>query len=93
MSVDVRTAVQSAKQRIRDLFSDEHPEDIGLEEVEFDETDDQWLITIGFSRPWDMPGKLADVLRAAPRRRSYKVVRVNNQTGAAVSIKDRELVP
>ena len=28
---------------------------VGLEEVEFDDESDQWLITIGFSRPWDRP--------------------------------------
>lgn len=40
-----------AKRHISDLFEAEGIRNVGLEEVERD--DGVWLITIGFSRPWD----------------------------------------
>jgi len=60
---------------------------IGLEEVKLDE--DDWLVTVGFSRPWDYPSQedpARAVLFMLPRAegtpaREYKVVRVDAATG------------
>ena len=49
-SVPVKTAVSNAMQFIRELYADEQIKDVLLEEVEFSEPADQWLITIGFMR-------------------------------------------
>ena len=62
--MDVKEAVAKAKSYIEDLFAEELPEDIGLEEVEFDKGDREWAITIGFKRPWNRPrNKVAELAR------------------------------
>ncbi len=57
---DVKEAVQAAKAFVADILAAEHVTNIGLEEVRLDE--DQWLVTIGFSRPWNFPKKTGSVL-------------------------------
>lgn len=89
--MDVKQAVQTAKEHVVDLFDGEEIDFVGLEEVVFDDESVQWLITIGFSRPWDRPKTLSAALREEPLRRSYKVVRINDSDGKVVSVKDRTL--
>ena len=48
--MDVKQAVAVAKSHVADLFSDEGITALGLEAVEFDDTNNAWKITIGFSR-------------------------------------------
>ena len=50
--MDVKEAVQTAKNYIAELFTDETIADVGLEEVEFNDASNNWEVTIGFSRPW-----------------------------------------
>ena len=89
--MDVKEAVHTAKEYIVDLFDGEDIDFVGLEEVEFDHEADQWLITIGFSRPWDRPKTLSAALREDPLRRSYKAVCINDADGRVISLKDRVL--
>ena len=65
--------------------------DIGLEEVVFDNVEDNWEITIGFSRPWDRrdPHPL-NVLDPPPPRRVYKVVCVDDSDGKVLSLRIRD---
>ena len=51
--IGVKQAVQVAKSYVLDAFAGDNIEHVGLEEIAFDDEHDQWLITIGFSRPWD----------------------------------------
>ena len=53
--MDVKEAVTKAKSYVADVFDGEGPRNIGLEEARFDDGQDLWLITIGFSRRWDEP--------------------------------------
>jgi hypothetical protein len=90
----VREAISLAKQCIKDVFADEKIDNIGLEEVEFDDKFGIWSVTIGFSRPWEeasgtFGAKLAGLV---PMRRDYKVVQIADADKRMVSIKNRELV-
>lgn len=85
--MDVRGAVQKARSFLEDLFQDEGIEDVGLEEVVFDDESNEWKVTIGFSRPWDHR-RMA--FEDTPSR-SYKVVRIDNDDGAVKSLTDRVL--
>ena len=90
--MDVKEAVKKAKSHMIDLFDDEEIADVGLEEVELDETSNTWNITVGFSRPWHR--RTQDPMTAAllpAYRRSYKVVRINDDSGKVISIMDRIL--
>lgn len=89
--MEVNEAVKAAKEYIRHVFEAETLSNVGLEEVEFDDTRDQWVVTIGFSRLWDQPPEFMKKINAESRR-DYKTVRINDVTGEAVSVKNREMV-
>jgi len=88
--VDVKEAVAKAKIYTADLFAQEQLSDLGLEEVEYDEPSAEWLVTLGFSRPWDRPEFPVTGLPAHRLPRSYKIVRVSDDTGNVLSIKNRD---
>jgi hypothetical protein len=89
--MDARQAIAVARSYVLEVFSDEGVEDVGLEEVEYDETKDIWRVTLGFSRPWDqMRSGLLGTGPAQPRR-SFKVVSLGSD-GGVVSLKDRALL-
>jgi hypothetical protein len=50
--MDVKEAVRNAKAFLSDLIEDEQPQNVGLEEVEFDENRSAWIVTLSYSRPW-----------------------------------------
>lgn len=96
--MDVKDAVARAKASLSDLFSEEGVLDLRLEEVERDEPEKAWNITLGFLRkappsPKDAAAALGlaftlDAISA--RRRAYRVVRVKDD-GTVVSVKHRDL--
>ena len=93
--LDVKYAVKKAKSYVIDLFEEESIRDLGLEEVEYDGDEQTWLITLGFSRPWDTPkvNSLAAALtgvenvESKPKRRAYKIIKINDSSGEVLSIK------
>ena len=85
--MDVKEAVQVAKNYVIELFAEEGIVDVGLEEVDI-ELSDTWVVTIGFSRPWNR--NIGSVLGGQPSR-SYKAVRVQDKNGKVMSVKDRAL--
>ncbi len=99
--MDVKQAARTARDYITDLFADENVQNIGLEEVEFDDIGKIWNITIGFSRPWESPKDppksfIVPVLQELeppppPNQRSYKIVRVRDHDGHILSVMNRAL--
>jgi hypothetical protein len=92
--MDVKDAVKKAVQYVAEIFESEKPENIGLEEVFLNESENVWEVTIGFSRPWDYPkpgGLLATAMHGLKPSRQYKVVKIDNTTGQVKSIKIREI--
>jgi hypothetical protein len=92
--MNANEAVRLAKLHVLDLFAEENIKNIGLEEVEFNESDNEWSITIGFSRPWDEPNSLlsaALVSQMGNPKRSYKVVLISNLDARVISVKNREV--
>ena len=92
--MDVKEAVKTAKTYITQLFAEEELSNLGLEEVEFDDSSGTWSVTVGFSRPWDRSeaspfSALAGAAR--PPLRSYKVLRIDDEGGRVVSVKAREI--
>ena len=82
-----KDAVDTAKRSIGDLFASEGVFNLGLEELEYDEGQDRWHITIGFSRAWDKKqGALMDL---TPLGRTYKVVVMDGE-GKIISVRNRE---
>lgn len=89
--VDVKTVARTAKNYVTDLFADEEITNVGLEEVEFDEGQDRWIVTVGFSRPWDQRNALTAALGEGSPGRSYKVLQIADTDGCVLSLKDRLL--
>lgn len=91
--MNVKQAVSRAKMYVADLFEDENPSNLGLEEVELDSESNEWVVTVGFSRPWDEPRNALAALASGPApRRGYKVVRISNDSEEVVSVKNRDPV-
>ena len=91
--MDVKQAVQIAKQYVSELFEGEPITNVGLEEVVYEDESDTWKITIGFSRPWHRKNPMTASERlASPFERSYKVVEINDESGNIESLMDRILV-
>ena len=91
--MDVKEAAKLAKDYIADLFSEEGIGNVGLEEIESSRGPDSnlWIVTVGFSRPWDQGGLATITLGQRGLRRSYKVLRIDDKTGNVESVKDRIL--
>ena len=79
--------VQAAKEHVAEIFADEPIDNVGLEEVEFDELNRVWAVTIGFSRYWGR--SMDNVFRALGTARDFKVVRIEDETGRVQSVKHR----
>ena len=89
--MDVKEAVQSAKDYVIELFAAEQIADVGLEEVDFDESEEIWNVTVGFARPWDDRGIRSIVRMSEAPLRTYKIVRVRDADGVPLSLKHRDL--
>lgn len=88
--MDVRAAVSRAKDELQHIFADEKMENLGLEEVEYDDAAKTWAVTLGFSRRWSVPEGVLAALGPRLGPREYKVVRISDTTGQLVSVKNRE---
>ena len=88
--MNVKDAVKCAITNVAELFQNETITNLGLEEVEY--SDGQWLITVGFSRPWDYPQdfSLANMVKELPKR-NYKIVTINDQNQKLIAIKNRNI--
>ena len=89
--MEVTEAIAAAKQHVAMLFADEEIAEVGLEEVQFDAESDEWLVTIGFKRPWNRPIMDVNVLTQRALFRAYKQVRISDADGRVVSLLDRIL--
>lgn len=95
--MDVKEAVRKAIDYVTEMFADENILHVGLEEAVFDESENAWRITVGFFRTWDAIRGVGELLEgkrdfAAWKRRSYKVVRIDDKTGKVLSLTHRALV-
>jgi hypothetical protein len=89
--MDVKQAVVLSKEHIIHLFGEEKLTNLGLEEVEYDENAQEWIVTIGFSRPWDEPrNTLMALTQTVLPNRAYKIVRISDRSSQVLSVKNRE---
>ena len=74
--LNVKEAVKLAISHVGDLFEHEKISNLGLEEIEYDIDRSEWIVTVGFSRPWDYPKNTLAALagEVGKPKRSYKIV-------------------
>jgi hypothetical protein len=90
--MDVKQAVKTAKAYVADLFEEDGVVDLGLEEVEHDDGNKLWRVTVGFSRPLRVTGIVSTLLADTKLPRLYRVVAINDG-GELVSVKLRDGTP
>lgn len=92
MAVEIKDAVQIAKDTLHVVFGSEEPYSIRLEEVILDNYND-WVITLSYLRKGISPDEtsaMAILGAALSSKRAYKVVKVSKKDGEVKSIKMRE---
>ncbi|MCC5638276.1 hypothetical protein LC593_21045 [Nostoc sp. CHAB 5844] len=92
--ISIRTAVSKAMEFVRDLYEDKQVKDILLEEIEFSESANQWLVTISFSIDKikdDSSSLIFSTRERGELGRKYKIVHIDAQSGKPISMKIREL--
>ena len=87
--MEVQAAIQKAKEHVAEMYQEEPISQVGLEEVEFEQAKNVWLITIGFVRDWRPQGNR--FLELNTPKRTYKVVRIRDQDGGLESLRTREV--
>ena len=90
--MEVKEAVQIAKQHIADVFEGEGIADVGLEEAvrAGPHGESEWKITISFTRPWNRRGNLAAIMRDQGTLRAHKTVVISDSDGAVLSLTEGE---
>jgi hypothetical protein len=87
--MDVKQAVHAAKLFVREVFAEENPTDILLEEIEFQEDHDQWNVTIGFTRKLDEDDERGLPRLRFPEPRVMKVLSISDSSMKLISVRNR----
>ena len=96
--MNVKKAARTAADYVADLFAEEGIQHIGLEEITFDDEKNVWNVTIGFFRELDRFTGLAAAIGSRSddgeprwRKRTFKIVSVDDGTGKVLSLTHRSL--
>lgn len=97
--INVLQAVSIASARIKELYEDQNPQNVLLEEVRFEFESNRWEITIGFSHKANLlPAsdftKMNIPIGEMPSYdpdRTYKLVKVDGTSGAVLALGTRTL--
>lgn len=88
--IDMKKAVVVAMDFVRTLYLGNVPSDLLLEEIELSQDNKFWLVTIGFSTPRPA-GMIPTILTGSGSAdRSFKLIKIDTETGQAVSMKIRK---
>ena len=87
----MKEAIRHAKAYAAEVFADERVSDIGVEEIEYDDSVHAWRITLGMSRPRrEYRPPLGVDLGHISVQRDYRVFTVSDHSGSVTSVKMRE---
>ncbi|MFW2042298.1 hypothetical protein ACG94V_12930 [Acinetobacter sp. ULE_I001] len=89
--MEAKESIKLAKLFLRDIFEDENPIDIRLEEIELDDYD-KWIITLSYYKEPNGQGPVGLMAIASAinaNNREYKVVTIDKSSGEVESIKIR----
>ncbi len=95
-TIDVKQAVRTAIAYVQSLYEYPLP-GLQLEEVELSDDERYWLITVGFARDDGTAREnplraLVEPFGSVPaRQRTYKIVRIDAETGAPKSMRIRDV--
>lgn len=89
--MEAKHAIRTAKKYLTEVFDDEGITNVLLEEIEFDDSSNEWRITIGFRRKPISSSQILNTIGAASKERLYKVIRIRDGDAKVLSLKDRLL--
>jgi hypothetical protein len=87
--IEVKQAAKIANDYLNDLFSESPPQGTLLEEVELEEDEGVWLITLSFIDPTNVLGKALAGVYSAPRK--FKTFEVSAEDGRVLAMRIRTL--
>lgn len=90
--MDAREAVQTARDFIKTLYSNEPIAEVSVEEINFDEEGSPyWSVTIGFRRLWDRPAVQVESMMGVvgEKDRVFKEILMRDRDGSVFSMKTR----
>lgn len=90
--IDLRQAVKIAREFVREAFEGQ-TEDLRLEETEFSDFENHWLITLSFLREKSREEYSTNIFAApvSSKARDYKIVDIDAHDGKVHSMKIRTL--
>jgi len=90
--LDAKQAARLALDYYNELFPNAAVSNVALEEVEFLEEENCWLITLGFDGPVRVKSALdVNLFGPQPPTRKFKIFKVNAETGSVISMKIRKI--
>ena len=94
-SIPLKTAVSNATEFVQQIYGHYKIKDVLVEEIEFSEPANQWLITIGFTInkiKENSSSSFTDlILPEREEDRKYKIVHIDAQSGKPISMKIRKI--
>ncbi|WP_295400543.1 hypothetical protein [uncultured Thiocystis sp.] len=95
MTIGIKEAVKSAREQALQLFEEETLNHLALEEVEFDEATQHWLVTLGYDSPHKLKRKTTGPSLfptiEEEMQREYKVFRLDSNDCHLISMSIRSL--
>jgi hypothetical protein len=98
---NAKQAARLSLEYFNELFPNAVASNVALEEVEFLEDDNCWLITLGFDEPKKISGihlsgiqmskSITDLFGPASPARKFKIFKVNAKTGRVLSMRIRKI--
>lgn len=90
MSLDMKAAVKTAREQAAQLFAEESLPNLALEEIEFDEEKQHWLVTLGYDSPNRVKRKttgpsLFPTVEEETQRK-YKIFRIDANDGHLIAM-------
>ncbi len=93
-AIAIKDAVKAAKEKLKELYEDDSPQALALEEIELVEEGRRklWSVTLGFHRNKSVSalsaGVLGDLYKPSPQveNRVYKTILIDAETGDFVKM-------
>ena len=84
--MELKEAVDKAKEFANSVFSDENPTSINLEQVVFDEMGHQWKVVLSFERFRNASTVGAALANLSGGTRAFKLFKVDDDSGSIRSV-------
>lgn len=97
--LDVKSAVKAAREHAKNLFEEGQLSNLLLEEVEFDDSKQTWLVTLGYDSTSVIKREatqktynfLNRVEKEVEQQREYKIFHIKADDGELISMKIRDV--